>query len=407
MKMLNERQSINIFIVLCWVMSAGIVMAIFLLSISTVFFVILGFFMCGNKVIIPRFNFNKWWDNIKNEIYYWPLLAIFAISFIDSMFSLTNYGVHNIQIKLPMLALAIGFANLPSLDKKQSNLLILGLVLIPFFINIFIVSEFIFNYNERILDIKEGRSMYSPHHHIRHAMHTVCTFGLGLYYLLVNERTKIWWLILSISIFEFIFIHIFAVRTGMIGLYITIAIFLIFLFQKIKSTKIRILIGIGTLSVIAILPMVIPSLNMKIQYMVYDWKQFKLTSGGTYSDSNRLTSQKIGIELIKEKPMIGHRTGNIRNKVKEAYVKYPHRKEMLPHNQYIYWIASFGIPIGVIVIGCYFMTLFFSFQQKSFLLISHIMFMTISMLVECHMESAISIAVFLFFYCISLKIELT
>ncbi|MDB5227382.1 MAG: lipid core--O-antigen ligase, partial [Bacteroidota bacterium] len=179
---------------------------------------------------------------------------------------------------------------------------------------------------------------------------------------------------LIITLWLFVFIHLFAVRTGIITLYLFLLVYFIILLWKNKKQRKFILLLPVLLSVILFVSYKLSdTLKDKLNYTMYDLSQFRInkTESQFYSDSRRMYSIKIGLQLIKENPWFGCGIGNIEDKCNSIYkVNYPHvqtENYYRPHSLYIYVICCFGIFFGTVVLLCYLYPLIYFIQNKNYL----------------------------------------
>jgi O-antigen ligase len=156
----------------------------------------------------------------------------------------------------------------------------------------------------------------------------------------------------AVAVFLFIFLHILAVRSGLLALYagwITVILAQVFYtksYRYLWAFPILLLIG-GALYWFS------PSLRNKAHYMKQDVGRF--TSGknvNNYSDGNRLLSMKIGWEIAKDHLWTGVGSGDAQQVMQAYYAQHypeiePHNR-LIPHNQFIYILLILGIP-GLLV----------------------------------------------------------
>lgn len=207
---------------------------------------------------------------------------------------------------------------------------------------------------------------------------------------------------LTIAIFFFIFVHVLAVRSGIIIAYISL-FFLLVYYSVQKSKKVYII----AYSLLFILPVLsyhlIPSFKTKINYMTYDWQQLKTIDAGTYSDSNRYLAFKLGMEALYESPVIGY-GGDIREVMSRKYAEaYPEiEKRLLPHNQYL----SIALRIGTFGLALFLLAFFYPLAsgrwRTDILFPIFFMQIAISCLVENTIDNSVGLSYYLFWICLFL-----
>ena len=179
-----------------------------------------------------------------------------------------------------------------------------------------------------------------------------------------------------LAIWLFIFLHIFAVRTGLILMY---GMLVLYISIKLIEQKKLIKLVVALITIIGLGATIInysPTIKNKINYMQYDLLHYKQQSNDLYffSDSRRLQSIQIGIQILKEHPLTGCGIGKIeaecariyKQKNKELNTNYYY----LPHSQYIYFLSCFGWIAGSILIACFLYPLLYFIKQKKYLFTS-------------------------------------
>ena len=88
----------------------------------------------------------------------------------------------------------------------------------------------------------------------------------------------------------------------------------------------------------------LPGFKQKINYTIWDFKQFMKGEGNTYSDSERWQSWTAGIEVGKQHILFGTGTGRFRSEM-TTYYKTVLQKDTWtrPHNQFINVFVIFGL----------------------------------------------------------------
>jgi O-antigen ligase len=177
-----------------------------------------------------------------------------------------------------------------------------------------------------------------------------------------------------IVIWLFFFLHLFAVRTGLLCVYLFLSIFFIVEIEKNKKLR-KYFILLPTVVALSFFLSykLSDSIRYKLDYTRYDINRFQ---GGAsdfqlYSDGRRLQSIKIGLMLIREYPWLGCGIGNIKDKCDEIYkTNYPGispENYYRPHSLYVYITCCFGFIIGGFLIFCFIYPLIYFLQKKNYL----------------------------------------
>ncbi len=168
----------------------------------------------------------------------------------------------------------------------------------------------------------------------------------------------------------FIIVHLYAVRSGIILTYLFLTGYTIFVFKKTSSTTGFVLSGFIALGVLLFLSL--STVQNRIGYLKYDMEQYssKNKDAIQYSDSRRLISINTGIDIILQHKFFGCGLGDIKKASAAVYKKnYPDLDEKyyyLPHSQYIFFGACFGIFLGLIICLLFIYPSFYFFQEKKY-----------------------------------------
>ena len=206
------------------------------------------------------------------------------------------------------------------------------------------------------------------------------------------------WLIGGI-IFLIIFLHILAVRSGLMAFYVIVLFygfrFLLSENKLIGTSLIFLVVAGGILSYFFV-----PTLKNKIDYTYYSVRIFERNMEmRDLSDSRRIGSVMAGLHLAKAYPILGTGVGDIKHKCEEWYMEhYPdlHNLGLMPHNQFIFVLAAFGWLGLVFFLAMLAMPFFYESRWKDPLFITFNITLLTSFLVEHTLETQLGIAVYIF-----------
>ena len=171
-------------------------------------------------------------------------------------------------------------------------------------------------------------------------------------------------------------LHFLAVRSGLFGFYLALISILILWgihTRKVKQVGIILLI-IASFAFLSI--KTIPSLKSKLEYTSYSLKIFKTDNekAANYSDPVRLTSMKLGLQIIQENPFLGVGIGDLKTVMNEKYsVQNPSWATfpiLEPHNQFLFSYASAGILSFLLLISICVHLLYYYTKSRNYLMIS-------------------------------------
>jgi O-antigen ligase len=296
----------------------------------------------------PQYFLNFW----KNK----PLVALtipFLLVLVSGLWSEnTVYWLERLRIKLPFLILPLAFANLPTLNRKQFlAIFYVFLIAFSFFCGrhlVFYAQHFEIANN----GLGQGIPIPTNWNHISFATMAVFAFLSGLelwkenfYWKHKNER----FLIGGLTLFLFIALHILSVRSAILAVYICLIFILLELIFKQKRWK----IGIVSLLILTTIPSIayrtIPSLRQRIDYAIWDFGKYKEGDLAEKSDSERITTLKIGLTVFQKNPILGVGYGDIMDKIGEEYkIQFPHLAIREPHSFWLFSLTGTGI-IGTLI----------------------------------------------------------
>lgn len=346
------------------------------------------------------YNLSSFWKNLP----YSGLVLVFGIIALSGINSEDSGAwLNQIKLKLPFLILPIAFYILKPVDNKTHRWVHLGLIGVILLSSFQVIGNFVLDFEAISSGINKGKSIPTPIDHIHYsiilAYATVSCFVLGV----LESKRKWQVLLILIGVFLFGYCHFLSVRTGLALCYAGIGVTLLWY----VIAKKKYIIGLSISALIVVLPFIayhtIKPFHNKVQYMMWDIEQYQKGNGKNYSDSERLMSYEIAIDLIKDAPVIGHGIGDLRplttQKHKEKYgVK---EKYIYPHNQYLYILTAVGILGALLFFFGLFCPILFATDRNIFLVLIFIM-LALSFLVENTIQRAVITAFFLFFILLNL-----
>ena len=209
----------------------SLVFSPFLLSISMFGIVLLAFFDISpkNKPIVSP-SLRKKWSAFFQAPSFWALLLVFFIIFFSGLYSDNfDYWFERSRIKLPFLGLPIAFFFLPKLSQKDYRKIGLFYIIVMVLSAIGVTLNYLMDYEHINALIGQGQNIPVPRNHIRFSLGIAIALmiSIGLYFdeSPLFKRQKA--LVFITAILLFIFQHLLAVRSGIVGMYLGLFIFLI------------------------------------------------------------------------------------------------------------------------------------------------------------------------------------
>ncbi|MEY4935570.1 MAG: hypothetical protein RIS64_1929 [Bacteroidota bacterium] len=394
----------------CFILIIGLITSKFLLSTAMWMLIISALFRLREteaKTLVPQY-IGTIIQQFKINPAFLILTVWFSTVFISGLWSEDIvFWLERVRLRLPFVILPIAFMSLPAFNARQLYGLFYGFVILMSVISLGVLINYAFHFDAINERIKIGKYVPIPLDHIRFSIElsfaTLCGLELWLRNFFWKKAFETQ-LILGLTLFLFVTLHVLSVRSGLSCLYICLIIRILqYIFQKKKY-----IIGIGLLIILLSIPFVayktIPTLNNKINYALWDWKMRQQGTGQAYSDSERWIANRIGWQLWKTAPILGIGAGDVRTATEKIYIKkYPNLLPKEPHNQWLYIGVGTGIWGVLACLGAFFYPLLRrrAYQEPLFLML-HLNLFT-SFIPESPVEIAIGTAFYVFFVCLYLN----
>ncbi|HVT84782.1 MAG TPA: O-antigen ligase family protein [Chitinophagaceae bacterium] len=304
----------------------------------------------------------------------WSMSLLFFLPLISGLWSGDkNEWLEAIKIKAPLIVMPFAFAAPFRLSKKQWQRL-------AFLFVAFVVIATVWSMGHYILEAKEVNENYLrsqllivplENDHVRFSWMIAVSIlvSVWLWFEKKKESKMSNWLLLLFIIWQIIFLHILAARTGLLTFYaMTLLAAIGFIVKKWRSGT-----GIILLLILLVLPIVaffsLPTFQNRVKYFLYDLPYF---SKGHYSptmnDAVRIISLKAGWNVMKEHSFSGVGFGDVLDETKKWYANnYPNMKEVdkiLPSSEWLIYGDGCGWP-GMILLGLVVIIPFFIPVKKS------------------------------------------
>jgi len=291
---------------------------------------------------------------------HWVFLSLILIFFIYLIGGIHtedwSFYLERLRLKLPFLLLPIAFLFIKPLQSKTYFFLLFSFLVLVSLGSVYCLSDYLLHFTERNENYLKGHVLVTPVNHIRFSLMTAyaALIGFYLYRKWLALNLKFWaFFALFLGAFLLVFLHVLAVRSGLLAFYLAGFCMLIY---DVYTQK-RWLRGFSIFLLFISLPIAayytFPTLQQKVSYMRYDLNNFFYQQEKRQlSDSRRILSWQVGIQVAAEQPLVGIGIGDVKKKVFEIYENdysdQPKTEWMLPHNQFIFVYAGLGL-FGVVL----------------------------------------------------------
>ncbi|HEV8505229.1 MAG TPA: O-antigen ligase family protein [Chitinophagaceae bacterium] len=332
-------------------MLTGLLYSRALLSSGMIFFAVISLF---HKTIFHQLKV------FFTSPFLWSMTLLFALPAISGLWSENvSQWSQVLRIKLPLLVLPVCFAgeiNFESKDWRNISYIFLVLILAGICGSLLQYAQ---NMNAIHAAYLKAYTIETPlgNDHVRFSLLVVIAI-LTIVLLLVSEgknyKKITRGLLVTLAVVDVIYMHVLAVRTGLVCFYLGAFVFLVWLLSQHKRKNLVFPILIFFLPLAAYF--ILPTFRNKIHYFKYDLSlaQKDLYVPGS-SDGNRLASIKAGWETLKRNPLAGVGFGDIKDETEKFYGKnYPRMSisdKILPSSEWTIYGSGAGWP-GVIFFSC-------------------------------------------------------
>jgi len=343
-----------------------------------------------------------------------PAFSLLTVLFFVSLLSYfntenTDYFLTRIRLKLPFLVLPFAFFSMKQFSEDLFFKIIYFFFALVSIICIVLLVIYLFDFDYYNKIYGAGRIIPTPIQHIRFSLLICVAISSGVYLLFNNYRLKFRWerSVLTWGIgFLFIFLHVLAVRSGLMAIYGVLIYTAVFYLVKKKDfvTGLFILLVLPAFALLAIT--FIPTIKNKIGYTKYSLEKLaKMEDIRDLSDSRRIGSIYAGLDLGKKNPVLGVGLGDIKDDTNSYLTEhYPGIKDLdlLPHNQFVFYFAVSGFLGLIAFVICAFVPGFYYSSYANYFFMSITIIYFTSFLVEHTIESQLGTASYLLFLLLSL-----
>jgi O-antigen ligase len=309
-----------------------------------------------------------------------------------------------IRVKLPFLALPIALLAIPEFGKKEWHRYLYFFFLWMLVVSLYTLASNLPNLSTFAEAYGRGQVFPTPINHIRFSLLLVLAVLAGTYLLQEKFVMRFRWekgILLFGILFIIVFLHILAVRSGLMCLYLLAFFLWVRYVAKRKNFFRGLLLLAGVVLLVFLAFRSIPTLKNKLAYTLWSLEQLdKEEWVRDASDPKRIASMKAGWSLGLEHPFAGVGVGDVQREVDQYFVRhYPALagSGALPHNQYLFVFAGLGVGGLLLFIWILTYPLWFRQNHSDFFNASFHLILLSSFLVEMTLETQYGTAIYLLF----------
>lgn len=285
----------------------------------------------------------------------WTMSLLFLFPFLSGLWSADSAQWAEVaRIKLPLLLLPFCFAGINDFTDRDWQKVALIFVAIVFGGMCVSASDYLQHMQAIDLGYLEAHTIKTPleNDHVRFSLLVVISL-LTVLQLRVSKRANpgkfMFILLLLYFLVGVVYLHVLAVRTGLICFYLGAIVFLFSYLQNSKH-KTRFVLLLVLMAAVPLLSyFIFPTLRNRISYLKYD---LAFIQKDTYqpgsNDGNRYASMKAGWSMLKKASLVGVGFGDIKMGADSFYSKnYPQMTmddRILPSSEWMMYGAGTGWP---------------------------------------------------------------
>ncbi len=396
----NRKKKERLYLLILTLYIIGLMWSRAVLSIATISFVVLALIelTVGDRPKWPH----------SQKYFYLLYVALFVMGALTFFYSEDrNSWANYMRIWLPMIGLPFAFFVLPPLSARHYFTLLsiyVGVVLLGV---LWSLGQFVADPETIIASYQHAKVLPTPlgGDHIRFALCVVLAASISVVLAMVTNNKLIFFkgeknMWVFVSIFLFVYLHILAVKSGLLAGWMSYGWLAVFFFFK-KNFKLAFILT----SILIITPILsyffVPTFQEKLGYIRYEFEEHEKSGRVEYlSDVNRLVSYSLAWGSIVEHPVLGVGLGDINTEVRDLYHEhYPEVEEgsiLLPHNQWLCNGLAMGFPGMIILTMLYLFPLTVRRYRLSYMGITLSIVGLVALMVEPALMTQYSLTTYMF-----------
>ncbi len=314
-------------------------------------------------------------DKLKNLIK--PPFLIYLFTYL--LFLLSFFNTQNFIVLKQLLFLQLPFIIIPfffsqqQLTKKQIYFILKAFVIITCLVCFGTLISFFYNYEFNKQLIINAKAIPAITGVIHYQFAYLIVVAIICSYVLTQtkeEKSKPLWI--ALLVFLIATIHILAYRTGLFCFYILVFYHFIKLLIAVKNKSQVLGFGILFILVISLCCLFIKPLNLKIESTKSDI--LRIINHENYNDhsiAQRYAATLNSLQIIKKNLWLGVAPADLGDEMIKQYEIEPYllmpENRVFVHNQYLFYLSSFGIFWFLILAFLWFKNLFQSLKEHQYL----------------------------------------
>lgn len=276
------------------------------------------------------------------------ILLIYLISGINSTDILQ--WIQRVNTNLLYLIIPLGiYLNKEIIHEIIDEVLVL-FVLANLVISTYLFGDYMMHQEIINTSYLSGKTLSTPIIHVRYSYFVAMSILFSSYLYLTDYQYKRFlnkYVFAVIGLLLLVFIHVLAVRTGIISIYITVMVMALYYILKHRKYTIGVTAIVLIIVIAGLSYTYLPSIKNKINYISWDiTSTIDHTATHHTSDRIRINSIINGIKIFREHPFFGVGIGDLEAEMNTKYnANYPDLPLNLrfnPINQFVFILAAMG-----------------------------------------------------------------
>jgi O-antigen ligase len=333
------------------------------------------------------------------------LSIVVALLFIMQAFQVNEWGSYfqKLQLYAPFLLLPLVLMYARPLAAKSFNLVIDVFIVVVSFISVAMLINYVKHYEHYNQLYAQSQVMPGIISHIRFSIMIAFASYLCYYRLFHTNLSKPFWAICMWVQFILlvVFCHIFAVRSGLLALYVLVVFEIVRFFYARGNFKKMVVLLIVMCALVAGSIFGVPTMRNKLAITFIDLQQYQNGFDLNHNSlGKRLVSYHIAWQIFKENPILGCGI-DCYQQLNTAQFNQLHPDVEVPiiaHNQFLYWLAATGI-IGMLLLSfAFFYPIFYFGSSIPTILLAHLLVLFVSFQTEPMIETQLGVAYSIWFW---------
>jgi len=281
--------------------------------------------------------------------------SLFGLALLSGLNTDNGWGT-DLYAKLPLLLLPWAIAGIPDFSLRQKTLLVLGYLSAQTVVALLSLGLAALDLEATMAAVERNASITvaTGASHIYFGLTLAFAACLGLFWWLQDHPPQFFqqerWLCLALGLADFVALHFFTSRTGLLALYAGLGLGGLFYLVQRRAWR----LGVVLLLLMALTPTLafylVPSFRVRVEVTLWDYQQYQQPDTDlTYNSASlRLLAWETAAEIIAEHPLTGVGLRDVKDEMKAQYARNGalERAEVPlddPHNQYLHYLVGAGV----------------------------------------------------------------